>query len=63
MMKRLNCYNGADRAIFPVIFIFAVIRTSSALCHRVSFYRTVNAGFRSKRQSVNVAQENNGFLL
>ena len=55
MMKTLNYYNGADRAIFSVIHIFAVIRTSSALCYRVSFYRPVNEGFHSKRQSVKVA--------
>ena len=62
MMKTLNCYFGAHRAIFPIILIFAVIRTS-ALYHRVSFYRTVNAGFHSKRQPVNAAQGNNGCLL
>jgi hypothetical protein len=62
MIKTLDCFNGADRAIFSVIFIFALIRTSSALCI-VSFYRTVNAGFHSKRQSVNVGQGNNGYLL
>jgi len=32
VMKTLVCFKSADRAIFPVILIFAVIRTSSALC-------------------------------
>ena len=39
--------------------IFALIRTSSALCI-VTIYRTVNAGFHSKGQSVNAAQGNDG---
>lgn len=32
MMKTMDCFNGAERAIFPAITIFALIRTSSALC-------------------------------